>query len=139
MELERLKDALVAASGSPKDRDRMDVVIPLMLASYRRRGEAAEADVERLTRERDRLREERDAEREVDVEQAAEIARLKSRLAAVEQERDQCAVFKDQWFAKYNTAAGAARKMHAENVMLSERLDSIQREFIRLSKERGGL
>lgn len=42
-EIERLKNALVAASGSPKDRDRMDVVIPLMLQSYRNRAEQAEA------------------------------------------------------------------------------------------------
>lgn len=42
-EVERLKDALVEAIGSPKDRDRLDEAVPAVLASYRRRAEKAEA------------------------------------------------------------------------------------------------
>ena len=47
LELKKLKDTLAWAIGSPKDRDRLDVVVPLVLQSCRARGARAEAELER--------------------------------------------------------------------------------------------
>ena len=60
-ELNRLKDALVTAIGSPKDRDRMDEAIPCVMASYRQRGTRALSRVEELEAQLESVRVARNA------------------------------------------------------------------------------
>lgn len=57
------------------------------------------------------------------------IASLQADLSAAKEERDACAVFKDQWFAKYNTASRAVGKALEENTRLSSALSALQEQL----------